>query len=55
MNIAIGGIGADRLCEHLRHVGPELVHCGDDNVAWVLIVELLDALAEIGLDDLDAD
>jgi len=55
MNIAVGRVGADCPGEHLRHVGPELVDCRHHDVARVFIVELLDALAKVGLDDLDPD
>src|SRR6516162_2861358 len=55
MNVAIGGVGADCLGENLRHIGPKLVHGWHDDMARIFIVELLDSLAEIGFDDLDAD
>ena len=55
VDVAVVGIGADRACEYLRHVGAQLVHGGHDDMARILVVELLDALAEIGLDHLDAD
>ena len=55
MDVIIGGIGADRLREHLGHIGPQLVHGRHDDVARVFIVKLLDAFAEVGFDDLDAD
>ena len=45
VNIAVGGIGADHLSEHLRHVCPELMHRRHDDVARIFIVELLYALA----------
>ena len=54
VDVAVFGVGADRSGEHLRHVGAQLVHGRHDDVARILIVELLDALAEIGFDDLDA-
>ncbi len=47
-------IGADGFRKHSRHVGLELVHGGHDDVARRLVVELLDALAQVGLHDLDA-
>ena len=40
--------------EHLGHVAAQLVHRRHDDVAGRLVVELLDALAEVGLDHLDA-
>jgi len=55
VHIAVGGVGADRPGKDLRHVGPQLVHRRHDDVARVFIVELLDAFAEVGFDDLDAD
>jgi hypothetical protein len=55
MNVAVGRVGADRLPEHLCDVGPELVDCRHNDAARVLIVELLDALAEVGFDDLYPD
>ena len=55
VHIAVGGIGTDRLGENLGHVSPELVYGRHHDMARVLVVELLDALAEIGLDNLDTD
>ena len=55
MDVAVVGIGADRLGEYFGHIGAQLVHRGHHDMARVLIVELLDALAEIGLDHLDPD
>jgi hypothetical protein len=55
MNVAVGGVGTDRLGEYLGNVCPELVHCRHDDMTRVFIVELLDALSEIGFDDLDPD
>src|SRR5262249_22738971 len=55
VHVAILGIDADRPGQHPGDIGPELVHRRHDHVACVLVVELLDALAEIGLDHLDAD
>ena len=48
------GIGAQRAGKDLGHVGAQLVHRRHDDVAGRLVVELLDAFAEVGLDDLDA-
>jgi hypothetical protein len=53
MDVAVFRIGADVLGNTLRHVGLELVDRGYDDVARRLVVELLDALAQIGLHDLD--
>ena len=55
MDVAVVGVGADRLGEHLRHVRPQLVHRRHHDMARVFVVELLDAFAEIGLDHLDPD
>ena len=54
MNVAVSGIGADRLSEHLGDVRSELVHRGHDDMTRVFIVELLNALAQIGLDHFNA-
>ena len=55
VHIAVGGVGADRLREYFGYIGPQLVHGRHDDMARVLVVELLDAFAEVGFDDLDAD
>ena len=55
VDVAVVRVGADRPGEHLGHVGAQLVHRRHHDMARVFIVELLDALAEIGLDHLDAD
>ena len=55
MDVAVVGVGADRLGEHLSHIGPELVHRWDHDMARIFVVELLYALAEVGFDHLDAD
>ena len=55
MHIAVLRIGANRLGEYLRYVRPEFMHGGHHDVTRVLVVELLDALSEIGLDHLYAD
>ncbi len=55
VHVAVVGIGTDRLCEHLRDVRPELVHGRHDDMARIFVVELLDALTEVGLDHLDPD
>ena len=55
MHVAIVGVGADRFRKYLGDVGPELVHGRHHDMARILVVELLDALTEIGLDHLDAD
>ena len=53
VDVAVFRIGTDVLREDPCHVGPELVDRGHDDVARWLVVELLDALAQIGLHDLD--
>src|SRR6202000_2382972 len=55
MDVVVLRFGAQRLGEDLGHVSPQLMHCWDHDMAWIFIVELLDSLAKIGLDDLDAD
>jgi hypothetical protein len=54
MDVGVLRVGAQRAAEHLGDVAAQLVHGGHDDVARRLVVELLDALAEIGLDHLDA-
>ena len=49
VDVAVVRIGADGSAEHLGDVGAQLVDRRHDHVARVLVVELLDALAEIGL------
>ena len=55
VHVAVVGIGADRPCEYLRDIGAQLVHGRHDDMARIFMVELLNALTEIGLDHLDAD
>jgi hypothetical protein len=55
VHVAVVRIGADRPGKHLGDVGTKLVHRRHHHMARVLIVELLDALAQIGLDHLDSD
>ena len=54
MDVAVLRIGADRFGKDARHVGAQLVHGRYDDVARRLVIELLDALAEVGFHDLDA-
>jgi len=54
MDVAVAGVGADHPGEYLSHIGAQLMHGGHYDVARILVVELLDALAEIGLDYLYA-
>ena len=53
VDVAVFRVGTDVLGEDPRHVSSELVDRGHDDVARRLVVELLDALAEIRLHDLD--
>ena len=55
VDVAIARVGADRMCEYFCHIGAQLVHGGHHDMAWILVVKLLDALAEIGLNHLDPD
>jgi hypothetical protein len=54
VDIAVLGIRADGLRKDTGHVGAKLVHRRHDDVARRLVVELLNALAEVGFHDLDA-
>ena len=54
VHVVIARLRPDRPRKHLRNVAAQLVDRGDHDVAGWLVVELLDALAEIGLDHLDA-
>jgi hypothetical protein len=53
VDIGILRIGADRFRKHPGHVASQLVHGWHYDVTRRLVVELLDALAQIGLHDLD--
>src|SRR5208282_2493620 len=52
--VVIARLRPDGSGKHLRNIAAQLVDRRDDNMAGRLVVELLDALAEIGLDHLDA-
>lgn len=54
VHVAVVWVGAQRAREDLGHVGAQLVHRRHHDVAGRLVVELLDAFTEVGLDDLDA-
>ena len=53
VHVAVVGIGADGRGKHLRNVGSQLVHGRHHDMARVFVVELLDALAQIGLNHLE--
>ena len=50
----IARLGADRSRKHSRDIAAQLVNRGNDDMTRRLVVELLDAFAQIGLDYLDA-
>src|SRR5580704_3798886 len=54
VDVAVAWVGAECLGEYLSHVGAQLVYGGNHDVTRVLVIELLDALPEIGLDYLYA-
>ena len=54
MRIVVARLGAEGAGEDLGNVAAQLVHGRHDDVARRLVVELLDALAEVGLGDDDA-
>ena len=54
VRIVVAGLRSDRAGEDVGDVGAQLVHRGHDDMARRFLVELLDALAEVGLGDLDA-
>ncbi len=45
MHVVVVRVGSQTVREHPRHIGAQLVHGRDDDVARKLVVELLDALA----------
>lgn len=53
MGVVVVRVRPERLGEDLGHVHPGLVDRRRDDVARLLVVELLDPLAEVGLDHLD--
>ena len=53
-DVVIRRVGADAAAEDFGDVAAQLVHGRHHDVARRLVVELLDALAQIGLDDFDA-
>ncbi len=53
MGIVVVRIGAEGAGEHLGDIAAQLVHRRHHDVARRLVVQLLDALAEIRLDDVD--
>ena len=55
VDVTVARVGPDRAGKYLGHIGAQLVHGGHDDMARILIVELLDALPKIGLDYLYAD
>lgn len=54
MDVAVLRIGADGLAEEFGHVRAQLVDGRHDHMARVLMIELLDALAQIGFHHRDA-
>src|ERR1700730_8987676 len=54
VDVAVARVGAERPSEYLSHVGAQLMHGGHDDMAPILLVQLLDALPKIGLDHLYA-
>src|SRR5260221_7684876 len=55
MDIGVAGVGADRMREDFCHIGAQLVYGWHHDMAWILVVKLLDAFAEIGFDHLNPD
>src|SRR5262245_55934326 len=49
MNVIVAGLRSDRLRKHLGDVATQLMHRWHDDMAWWIVIKLLDALAKVGL------
>ena len=54
VDVAVGRVGADGAAEDFGDVATQLVHGRHDDMARWFVIELLDALSEVGLDHRDA-
>ncbi len=54
MNVAIFRIGADRTTEQFSDIRAKFMHGRHDHMTRVLVIQLLDALAQIGFHHRDA-